>query len=140
MPTVATGKAGKAKLATVAVATLTSWDATVNTEFAKATDASGYDATTETLWMREEGGETSMTGSLKGNLDIGTYTTQFLARIVSGETVPLVLNIDDDNLFATCDAHLKNFKTGAVLPGATMVGFECDYSNQGTVTFGNPTP
>jgi hypothetical protein len=139
-PVKITGKAGKVKLATVAVATLTDWDSDLAIDFANATDASCYDATTGRIWTQEEDGESRLGGTIKGNLNLADYTAQFLDKVLAGDPVPIELWFDDTHRFAGCDAKLKGFKTGAVLTGANMVGFECAYSSYGIPTFGNPPP
>lgn len=129
-----TGRAGNATLATQVV-NITGWNCELDVAFADATDSGNYSA--PALYKSQLNGDQQVTGSIAGNFDSSTTSTNVTAllKVPSSGPYALVLKYDASLTCFSGNADFKNLKFGLTVPGATMVTFTSDFSSNGSFTF-----
>ena len=122
---------------------VTSLKSNINTEWAKSTDSSDYDATDDILFSSQQPGETHLEIDVEGNFDLTTTSPNVIALIRNGGVagqggapVPVVVYSSPTTKFVSGNFNVESGSVNLTVPGATMYTFSCKLMSNGPYTLG----
>jgi hypothetical protein len=129
-----TGRAGNLTLSSQII-NITKWDAKLNVAFADSTDSGNYSA--PALFKSQLNGDQQIEGSIEGNFDASTTSTNVTAllKVPSSGPYALVLKYDASLTCFSGNADFSDLSFSVSVPGATMITFTASYKSNGSFTF-----